>query len=421
MTFTDRTDPRAGTSRTRRGLGAAALLATAVLAGCGGSVGPSDAPAGTSGGTADAAAPSVAPAELQRTADAAFGGKGVDVGTLPPLVKDTLARATAKLTPAQTSKAYECWKATSCTIGDGKLTVAYADAFGGNTWRQFTKMSVILGALAHPEVGRFVYTDAKFDLATYQANLRTVVAQGADVVVTNDEFGPAAYPALTAAQKQGAKVATFIGSMDDAPAAAYTTRVQYDLCTVGKDMARITQEATKAKGPVAFLEGLAGNPQDARTRECVQQAGVPVAFKDATEYTPAGTQKAASALIASGKPVKAILASYANTVPSIVDAYAKARKEVPAIITLTQSNRTACQREEKPYPLYFTSSLNWSTRIAVDAGVQAATGGQAPKAVQIPLPIVQAGKADCDPSKPAEYPGETLVPDALVDQMLASR
>ena len=158
--------------------------------------------------------------------------------------------------------------------------------------------------------------------------------------------------------------------MDDAPSNAYTTRVQYDLCANGKAMAEAVQKATSAKGPVAYFEGLAGNPQDAKVKACVADAGVQTVFNEATEYTPAGTQKAASALIASGKPAKAILYSYANTVPSIVNAYRKAKKPIPAIITTTQSNATVCQRAKTPYPLFLTNSANWAARISVDASVK---------------------------------------------------
>jgi len=397
-------------------LAAAGLLA----AGCGGS----DAESGSSG-AGDAAGSSekaaVPAAELQKTVDQALSTNGIKAETLPALMRDTLERATRKLTQAQMDKAFECWKATSCTLGDGRLILAQADPFAGNTWRQFTKMNVILEALTHPEVGKFIYTDANFNLATYQANLRTLTAQGADAIVTNNEFGPAAYAALANTQRQGAKISTYVGAMDDAPPNTYTTRAQWDLCAVGKSMAQTTEKAVSAKGPVAYFEGFAGNPQDAKTKECVADAGVNTAFVDATEYTAAGTQKAASALIASGKPVKAILYSYANTVPSIVKAYRKADKDVPAIITLTQSNEAACQRAKSPYPLYVTNSVNWVSRIAVNASVKAALGEQVPRSVVFPLPFTEATDADCHTDKPAEYPGPTLVPEALSDRMLAGQ
>jgi ABC-type sugar transport system substrate-binding protein len=400
---------------------AAGLLVVALFAGCGGS-GSSGTGSTTGGGAAAAKSKAtVSPAALQSTVDEALSTHDIKAASLPPLMRDSMQRAALKLTDAQIAKAYECWKATSCSLGNGPVTLAQVDTFGGNTWRQFTKMSVILEALTHPEIGKFIYSDAKFNLATYQANMRTAVAQGAKAIVTNDEFGPAAYGALAAVQRQGAHISTYVGAMDDAPPNTYTTRVQFDLCNVGKAMANITKQATSPKGPIAYFEGLAGNPQDAKMESCVGGTGVQTVFKDATQYTPAGTQKAASALIASGKPAKAILYSYANTVPSIVNAYRKAGKPVPAIVTLTQSNQTACQQAQRPYPLYFTSSANWAARIAVNASAKAASGAAVPKSVVFPLPFIRATASNCDKSKPAEYPGPSLVPDALVGKMLAGQ
>ena len=399
---------------------AAALIAVAA-AGCGGSD-PTAADSGTAASGSGAAAKVEVPeAELQKTVDQALSVTDIKASSLPPLMRDALARATGELTSAQLDKAYECWKASSCKLGEGKITLAHADVFASNTWRQFTKMNVILQALTHPEVGEYIYTDANYDLATYQANLRTVTARGADAIVTINEFGPAAYAALGTAQRQGASIATYVGDMDDAPANAYTTRVQYDLCATGKAMAATIEKATSTKGPIAYLEGLAGNPQDAKVKSCVKAAGVPTAFTDATQFTAAGTQKAASALIASGKPVTGILYSYANTVPSIVSAYRQAGKDVPAIVTTTQSNATACQRQDEPYPLFMTNSANWAARISVDASVMAANGRKTPKSVVFPLPFFEATDGNCDRSKPAEYPGPTLVPDALLAKMLTAK
>ena len=407
--------------RRSAGGAAAAALAAAAIAGCGGSDSSSSTAAAGAKSASGAAAPKVSDAQLQATVDAALRSHDVKASSLPPLMRDALARAAQTLTPAQLDKAFECWKATSCTIGDGPVTLGHADPFGGNTWRQFTKMNVILQALTHREVGKYIYTDANYDLATYQANLRTMIAKGAKAIVTINEFGQAANAAYAAAQRQGVKISTYVGAMEDAPANSYTTRVQYDLCESGTAMAETVKKVTSSNGPVAFLGGLPAFPSDVKMKGCIDKAGVSVAFSSATNYTAAGTQKAASALIASGKPVKAILYTYANTVPSIVNAYRKAGKDVPPIITSTQSNATACQREEHPYPLYFSNSANWAARVSVDAAVQALDGQTVPKAVIFPLPFSAATSADCDKAKPAEYPGQTLVPDALADKMLAGK
>ena len=59
-------------------------------------------------------------------------------------MKEALERATPTPDEATMKKAMECWKANSCDVGDGPITLGLADGFGDNTWREFSKMSVIL-------------------------------------------------------------------------------------------------------------------------------------------------------------------------------------------------------------------------------------------------------------------------------------
>ncbi len=416
-------------------LGATAVLALVLLAGCGGGSSSSSTAAepatteaeGNSGETEPAAETeaadesTVSEAELQKTVNEALSSEKFKASELEPLVKETFERATPELTSAQLDKAYECWKGTSCTLGEGPITLGFADNFSGNTWRQFTKMNVILEALTHPEVGKFIYTDANYDLATYQANLRSLTAQRANAIVTPEEFGPAAYSAVTAAQREGAKIASFLGQPEKVPATALTASSNYELCETAAEMVAATEEAVGSNGPVAYFEGLAGSTQDAKLKECLEEEGVEIVFTAATEYTPAGAQKAASALIASGKPAKAILYTYSNVVPGIVNGYLKAGEQTPAIVTLTQSNETICQMAEHPYPLYVTNSANWSARIATNAAIQAAEGEEVPRSSIFPLPFYKAQKSECDKSRSAEYPGAALVPESLTEKMLAGQ
>lgn len=431
MSFSGKVDRRGGWLRVTLMVGAALVFAVVVLAGCGGSS-SSDSTSASADSTAESevseegtsketSAEGVSEAALQSTVDEALSSEEFKASELEPLVKDAFERATPELTDAQLEKAYECWKGNSCTIGDGPITLGFADNFIGNTWRQFTKMNVILEALTHPEVGKFIYTDANYDLATYQANLRSLTAQGANAIVTPEEFGPAVYSAFAAAQREGAKVATFLGQPEKVPANALTASSNYELCETAGQMVAAVEDAVGDKGPVAFFEGLAGSTQDAKLKECLEEEGVEIVFTAATEYTASGAQKAASALIASGKPAKAILYTYANVVPGIVNGYLKAGEEIPAIVTLTQSNETICQMAEHPYPLYVTNSANWSARIATDGAIKAAEGEEVPRSSIFPLPFYKAEKSECDKESPAEYPGPALVPDSLTEMMLAGQ
>jgi ABC-type sugar transport system substrate-binding protein len=314
--------------------------------------------------------------------------------------------------------AFACWQGNSCTLGSGNVTLGLADGFGDNTWRKFSKMSVILQAMTYPQVGKLIFTNAHGVLATYQSNIRELTAQGAKAIVAYNDFGPAAYPAFEAAQRSGAVVSTYVGPGDGAPVSAITTRVQPDICQAGKTMAQVTKQAIGNTG-VAYFTGTPGNPEDTGWQTCATQSGINAIFKADTNWTPAGAETAASALISSGKPAKAILYSYSNPVPNIVKTFNSAHQPVPAIITWTQDNGTSCQWKSHPYTLYQTNALNWGARVSVTAVMTKLGGQSVPAAVIYPMPFVKAKATDCDPSKPADYPGSSaLVPQELVTKIL---
>jgi ABC-type sugar transport system substrate-binding protein len=373
-------------------------------------------------GSESSAESTISESELQETVNTALETEEIKASSLPPLMKEALELATGEPSKEEMETAYECWKANSCTIGEGPITLGLADGFGDNTWRQFSKMGVILQAMKFPEVGKIILTNAHGELATFQSNLRSLTAQGAKAIVVYNDFGPAAYSALEAAQREGAAISTYVGPNDGAPVTAINTRVQPDICQAGKEMAKATEEAIGGKGPVAYFEGTPGNPEDEGWKKCATEEGIESIFEGETEWTPAGAQKAASALVASGKPVKAILYSYSNPVPSIVNVYLKAGKEIPAIITWTQNNETTCQWIEHPYKLYQTNALNWAARVSVDAVVKKTEGEEVPEAVIYPQPFSPAKKSSCEKGKPAEYPGSSaLIPEFLTEKMLAGQ
>jgi ABC-type sugar transport system substrate-binding protein len=446
MSFSRKLDRRRRWLKVTLLLGAVAIFAVVVLAGCGSSSSSSSTESGAAeseeaateeaateeGGTEEASeeeegsessgATTVSEAELQTTVNTALETEEIKASSLPPLMKETLELATAEPSEEEMETAFECWKANSCTIGEGPITLGLADGFGDNTWRQFSKMGVILQAMKFPEVGKIILTNAHGELATFQSNLRSLTAQGAKAIVVYNDFGPAAYSALEAAQREGAAISTYVGPNDGAPVTAINTRVQPDICQAGKEMAKATEEAIGGKGPVAYFEGTPGNPEDEGWKKCASEEGIESIFEGETEWTPAGAQKAASALVASGKPVKAILYSYSNPVPSIVNVYLKAGKEIPAIVTWTQNNETTCQWIEHPYKLYQTNALNWAARVSVDAVVKKTEGEEVPEAVIYPQPFSPAKKSSCEKGKPAEYPGKSaLIPEFLTEKMLAGQ
>ena len=82
-------------------------------------------------------------------------------------------------------KALECWSNKSCDTGTGgEVTVALADGFGENVWREVTYMEFVLQALTYPEIGEIIYTSAQGDTQKAISDFRSLISQGVDVIAT---------------------------------------------------------------------------------------------------------------------------------------------------------------------------------------------------------------------------------------------
>src|SRR5262249_39692997 len=80
--------------------------------------------------------------------------------------------------------ALKCWKNNGCSTGTGgKLTVAYVEGFGENTYRQMSKMEFILQALTYPKVGKIIYRSAHLDLNQGIADFKAMIAQHVSLIV----------------------------------------------------------------------------------------------------------------------------------------------------------------------------------------------------------------------------------------------
>jgi ABC-type sugar transport system substrate-binding protein len=418
--------------RSGRGRPALAIALTAVVlsvTACG-SDGSSD--SGGGGGTGSSADTSALDAitddAVQATVDKAMLTDSVTLDSLDPTVQAAFRRATLELTAAQLDKAFECWSGTSCDIGDGDVTLGIAEAYGQNQWRKISKMEVILQALTYPEIGKIIFTDAQGDLAKFQSNVRSLAAQGAKAIVSYNDFGAAALPAFQAAQAQGAKISTYVGPVPDAPATSLANQVHGDVCAVGEEMAKVSDDDLGLTGEVAILNGTPGNPQGATWNKCFEEKlqNSTVGTKQDTDWTLAGAFDAASALVSSGKEYSGIFYDYADPIPQVVDAYDKAGAKMPAVVTWTSNNGMAKVWEAKlgtpdEFPIYYTNALNWQGRVSVTAVMSLLAGDDAAADIVVPQPFVKAEKGLYDSSKPDDYPGPSvLVPDSLMTRMLSA-
>jgi ABC-type sugar transport system substrate-binding protein len=358
--------------------------------------------------------------------------ENIPAADLDPVIVEALEKATIPLTPEQEAVAIECWTNNKCDIpGGGDVFVGVADGFGGNAWRKFSKMEVILQAMQYPEVGKFQYLDANFDLAAMQQNVRSLTTSGANVIVSYNDFGDAMLPAFSQAAKQGVKIATYASPVPGATGEEVTTQVTPVLSDVGAAQAAATAALLEPDGgEVAFFNGTPGNPQGQAWNAAAEEMfgseypNVQVTAKEDTGWTNDGAYEAASALIASGKPIKAILYDYADPMPQIFKAYDQAGQPSPAYVTWTVNNDLNClwqeqQGTDKEFDLIYTNGTNWTTRVAVTATLKALAGEEVNPNINYPLPFVEADENSCVADRPGDFVQSLLIPSSLLDQMSA--
>ena len=189
--------------------------------------------------------------------------------------------------------ALKCWKNNGCSTGTGgKLTVAYVEGFGENTYRQMSKMEFILQALTYPKVGKIIYMSAHSDLNQAIADFKSVIAQHVSAIVTYPDFGDAMIPVFQQATKAGIPVSTYAWGYVTGPGTNYTTVVGEDTCRLGKSFAYVMNTQVKS-GNIAFLGGFPGNPLSLGWQKCEQAAlnpSIHVVANEPTNWDPSKVQ-----------------------------------------------------------------------------------------------------------------------------------
>ena len=249
------------------------------------------------------------------------------------IVLAAMARAEKKV---DINLAFKCWKDNGCDTGTGgDITVGMADGFCGNVWRKVTQMELILQALAYEQVGKIIYTCANLDTQKAISDFRSLISQGADVIVGYADAGNALIPAVREATKRKIPFSTYVGGVIGTPGKDYTSVIQQDLCDLGKQFAGIVNKVVK-NGKLAFLGGTPGNTLTPRWQNCEEKAlapGIELIGKADTSWTREGALKATSAFIAKHPDLKAMSFEYADAFVGALRAYEAAGKPANIIYT----------------------------------------------------------------------------------------
>ena len=80
--------------------------------------------------------------------------------------------------------------------GTKPMIVGLSDGYGGNTWRK-TALEELKNELSHcTNVTRFIYSNANGDPQKASSDINSMVAQGANVLIVDPDFGPSQIPSM---------------------------------------------------------------------------------------------------------------------------------------------------------------------------------------------------------------------------------
>jgi ABC-type sugar transport system substrate-binding protein len=402
--------------------GVAALAALAV--GCGSS--DNEKSASSSGGGDAAASGKIAKSETFTAKPETLNRLYGTTEGVPQPVLAAINRADKPVDDATMQLALKCFKADSCDTGRGTLTVALADGFGQNVWREVTRMEFILQALSYPDVKKIVYTDARGQANKAISDLRSLIAQKADIITGFFDAGQAVVPTLRQATAQGIQVAAYDTPIGGTPGKDYLTVVVEDLCQLGNNFADAINKETGGKGNVVLLGGTPGNPLSAGWQKCEKEAlaktdGLKLLGTADTNWTQQGTFQAMSGFLSRSEPVNAVSYEYGDGFLGGVRAFKSAKRDMDFTLTLrNDENNLFCEWKKVNNPkwkVYYSSGGGYYVRMALTAAMMKLQGYDIPGNLEVPQKLHQVDANTCDPSLPGPTPVTTLVPENVLKAM----
>jgi ABC-type sugar transport system substrate-binding protein len=346
-----------------------------------------------------------------------------------PVVTEAFIRASEKLSAEDRALALQCWRDNVCETGRGSLTVALADGFGENVWRQVTHMEFVMQALSYPEVSKIIYTTARGDATQAIADMRSMIAQGVDIIVTFPDAGPAMLPTVREATEEGILVVPYISPPGGTPGEDFLALVAEDLCELGRQFVQYVQDnAAPSEDIIQIVElgGTPGNGLSAAWQACAEEVidandNMQLVGKADTNWTQEGSFEAMSSFLSQNADLDAVLYEYADGFRGGVRAYQAAERDLDLILSLrTDEQGLFCDWEaagDPNFKIYFSSGGTFQVRIALTAAMMKLAGEDVPAMIDVPFKMKEVAEGMCDPSLPDEMPVSSLVDAEMLAAM----
>lgn len=233
--------------------------------------------------------------------------------------------------------------------GKKPTVVALVDGFGGNIWRRVTRAEFEDEARRCPNVTKVLYAEANADQQKYNSAINSMVAQGANIIVTFTDFGDAGLPAVRTAHKEGVTIVPYYSQIAGAAGKDFAANVYVAQARVGAAWADWMGRTLK-KGNVVVLGGVPGAASSQQYMNGFKEAikkYPDIKLLDQnyiiTNWNPADGQRAVAGLLAKYKQIDGIASDYGVTTLAGIKAFEQAGLPVPPQATIGSFNELNCK------------------------------------------------------------------------------
>ena len=280
--------------------------------------------------------------------------------------------------------------------GPKQASIALADGFGDNTWRELTRYSAVTIAAQCPSVTKYVYANGEGNTQKAISDINSLVAQGVTAIVDFPDAGKAMLPVLTKAYQAGTIVVPYRVDPGGTAGQNYNAYLSTDFTSAGVLWGKDVAGALNGKGNVVFLGGPAANSQSLEEYQGLQSVfkgypGIHIIGQqpyNVTNWDPALTQQVVASLLAKYPKIDAVVSDFGTALAASFPQFTKAGRQIPVIAT-EDGNSLGCDYasmhgSDPAFKLFTVSSQTWMVEYAMRYAIALATKGQVPSSTVVP-------------------------------------
>jgi ribose transport system substrate-binding protein len=311
--------------------------------------------------------------------------------------------------------------------GPKQASIALADGFGDNTWRELTRYSAVTIAAQCPSVTKYMYANGLGNTQKSISDINSLVAQGITAIVDFPDAGKAMLPALTKAYQAGAIVVPYRVSPGGTAGQNYNAYLSTDFTSAGVLWGHDVASALNGKGNVVLLGGPPANSQSLDEYQglesvLVNYPGIHLLGQkpyNVTNWDPATTQQVVASLLSKYPKIDAVVSDFGTALAASFPQFQKAGRQIPVIAT-EDGNSLGCDwasmhASDPAFKLFTVSSQTWMVEYAMRYAIALATKGTVPSSTVVPQQNYE-NSVTGSPNKPVC--NNSLPPTAIMSSAL---